>query len=152
MSAADEFFRALGLDSVDQRLERIAATSAAMHSSLKAGLYKSRIAAVNRWVVRQLDLCARIFCRPPPPELVKLIEHLLGVDCPERNGRIKNREKFVAAVHYVAEYPDATPAKIARAITYDQKSVIARWLQDSEFKELVGTRRFRLAHQQKKGT
>ena len=73
---------------------------------------------LNRWVVRQLDLCSRTFCRPPPPELVELVECLLEVESPERDGRIKNRAKFVAAVHYVAEYPDATPAKIARAIKY----------------------------------
>lgn len=149
MSAADELFRALGLDSVDQRLERIAATSDALHRSLKAGFYKNRKAVIARWAVRHLDLCARTFERPPPVDLIKLIEYQLGADKPERDGARKNREKFIAAAHYVAEHPDVTPAKIARAIKYEQKRVIACWLKDKEFQEIVGTRRLRLAHQQK---
>jgi hypothetical protein len=149
-SAADEFFSALGMATVDQRLERIAATAEAIRKS-PAGFYSGRRAVVHRWTARQLDLCSRTFCRPPPVELVRLVEHLLGADKPERNGAKKNREKFIAAAHHVALHSDATPAKIARAIKYDQKHVIARWLDDSEFREIVGTRRLRLTHQQKKG-
>jgi hypothetical protein len=153
MSAADKFFRTLSpRDSVDQRLERIAATSATLHNDLKAGMCRYRLAIINRWVIRHLDLCTRTFKRPAPVELVRLIEHLVGADKPERNGARKNREKFVAAADYVAHYPDATPSKIARAIKYDQKRIIARWLEDPDFQEIAGIRHLRRAHQQKRGT
>jgi hypothetical protein len=149
--AAEEFFGLLGA-TVDQRLDSIAATARALLSDLKAGTCRYRRSAINRWAVRHLDLCARTFCRPPPVELVALVEHQLGVASGARNSNRKNREKFIAAAHHVAQYPDNTPAQIARAIEYDQKRVIAMWLEDQEFQEIVSTRRLRLAHQQKAGT
>jgi hypothetical protein len=152
VSAADELFQALGLESVDRRLDWIAATAAALLKGRKAGMYKSQLADINRWAIRHLDLCARTFERPPPVELVLLIEFQLGADKPKRDGTKKNRQKFIAAAHYVAEHPNATPAQIARRIKYDQKYIIAGWLNDQEFREIVGARQFRLAHQQKKGT
>ena len=150
MTAAEEFFRLVGGATVDERLARVAAASAALHKSV--GFYKNRVAEINRWTVRQLDLCSRTFERPPPVELVRLIEHLLGADKPARNGCRKNPEKFTAATHYVARFPDATPSKIANAIKYDQKRVIARWLKDPDFQEIVGMKRLRLAHEKKRGT
>jgi hypothetical protein len=152
VTAADELFSALGLDSVNQRLERIAATAAALLKGRKAGMHKSQLADINRWAIRQLDLCARTFERAPPVELVQLLEYQLGANKPKRDGTKKNREKFIAAAHHVAEHPNATPAQIARAIEYDQKYVISGWLEDPEFRDIVGIRRLRLAHQQKKGT
>jgi hypothetical protein len=130
----------------------MAATAAAVLKGRNAGLYKSQLADINRWAVRQLDLCARTFQRPPPVELVQLIEYQLKADKPKRDGAKKNRQKFVAAAHYVAEHPDATPAQIARRIKYDQKHIIVGWLEDQEFREIVGARQFRLPHQQKRGT
>jgi len=152
MTAADELFRVLGLPSVDQRLDRIAKDAATLRKGLQAGFHKNQLAVINRWAIRQLDLCARTFDRPPPLELVVLLEYLLGADKPERNGSRKNREKFIAAAHHVAQYANATPAQIARAIQYDQKRVIQSWLCDREFNEIVDTRRLRLAHQRKEGT
>jgi hypothetical protein len=149
VTAADELFSALGLDSVNQRLERIAATAAALLKGREAGMYKSQLADINRWAIRQLDLCARTFERAPPVKLVQLLEYQLGADKPKRDGAKKNREKFIAAAHHVAEHPNATPAQIARAIEYDQKYVIAGWLEDREFQEIVAIRRRRLVHQQK---
>ena len=155
---ADEFFRLFSSafwprnPTVDQRLGSIAATARAVLASLKAGTCQHKPAAINRWIVRHLDLCARTFCRPPPVELVELIQRQLGVAGEERDGNRKNREKFIAAAHHVAQYPSATPARIARAINYDQNRIIAKWLEDQEFQEIVGSRRLRLAHQQKRGT
>jgi hypothetical protein len=151
-AAAEEFFDLCGGGTVDQGLANIAATARALLADLKAGTRRHQRAAINRWAVRHLDLCARTFCRPPPVELVSLVEHQLGVAGAERDGNRKNREKFIAAAHHVAQYPDATPAQIARSIKYDQKRVIATWLEDPEFKEIVGMQRRRLAHQQKGGT
>jgi hypothetical protein len=152
VSAADELFSALCLDSVEQRLARIAATAEALLEGRKAGMYKAQLADINRWAIRQLDLCSRTFECAPPVELVQLLEYQLGADKPKRDGTKKNREKFVAAARHVAERPHATTAQIARAIKYDQKRVIAGWLEDPEFREIVGIRHLRLAHQQKKGT
>ena len=155
---ADEFFRLFSSafrprnPTVDQRLGSIAATARAVLASLKAGTCQHKPAAINRWIVRHLDLCARTFCRPPPVELVELIQRQLGVAGEERDGNRKNREKFIAAVHYVAQHPDATPAQIARFIKYDQKNIIRGWLEDKEFQEIVGSRRLRLAYRQKRGT
>jgi hypothetical protein len=151
MTAADELFRALGIATIDQRLERIAKDAAALQKRLQAGFHKNQLAMIHRWVTRQLHLCARTFDCAAPPELVLLLEYLLGAHKPERNGNRKNREKFIAAAHHVAQYPDATPAKIARAIKYEQKRIIRCWLDDREFKEIVNTRRLRLSYQQKRG-
>jgi hypothetical protein len=151
VSAADELFRALGLDSVDQCLARIAATAATLLEGRKAGMYKSQLADINRWAIRQLDLCSRTFECAAPVELVQLLEYQLGADKPKRDGAKKNRKQFVAAARHVAERPDATPAQIARAIKYDQKHVIAGWLEDQEFREIVALRQLRLEHE-KKGT
>jgi hypothetical protein len=149
-AVAEEFFGLLGA-TVDQRLERIAETARAVLASLKTGTCQHKPAAIHRWTARHLDLCARTFCRPPPVELLELNEYLLGADKPERSTR-KNLEKFIAAAHYVAQHPKATPAKIARAIEYDQKRIIALWLEDQEFREIVGIKSLRLTSQQKKGT
>jgi hypothetical protein len=149
--AAEAFFALTGR-TVDQRLQDIAATARAVLDSIERRSCPHKPSAINRWAVRQLDLCARTFCRPPSSELVALIERQLGAHASERDGARKNREKFVAAAHHKAQFPDATPAKIARAIGYDQKNIIKIWLEDQEFQEIVGTRRLRLAHLQKKGT
>jgi hypothetical protein len=106
VTAADELFSALGLDSVNQRLERIAATAAALLKGRKVAMYKSQLADINRWAIRQLDLCARTFERAPPAELVQLLEYQLGANKPKRDGAKKNREKFIAAAHHVAEHPN----------------------------------------------
>jgi hypothetical protein len=147
--AADEFYGLFGAP-VDQQLENITATAHTVLANLKDGTCRHKPADINRWTIEQLDLCAQTFCCPPPAELVRLVEYLLGADKPKRNGARKNREKFIAAAHHVAQYPDATPAQIARAIEYDQKIVIKGWLGRPEFQEIVGSRRLRIAHQQKK--
>jgi hypothetical protein len=104
--------------------------------ALLDGEIVERRAVVNRWIVRSLDLCARTFCCPPPPELVELVARQLGVAGTARDER-QNWQKFVAAAHYVAANPEATASQIARAIDYDQKQQIKRWQADPEFDELV---------------
>jgi hypothetical protein len=143
--AADGLYAALG-SSVDAKLEQIASSATVLRKSMEAGFYSRRAVDIGRWATRQLQLCSETFCCPPPPELVALVAHMLGADKAER-GIKKNRAKFIAAAHYVAKYPDATPGRIATAIRYDQKTVIAGWLEDQEFQEIVGSRRLRLAHQ-----
>jgi hypothetical protein len=104
--------------------------------ALLDGEIVERRAVVNRWIVRSLDLCARTFCCPPPPELVDLVAKQLRVAGTARGER-QNWEKFSDAARYVAQHPEATPAQIARAIDYDQKRQISRWQADPEFDELV---------------
>jgi hypothetical protein len=43
MSAADEFFRALGLEPVEVRVARMAATAKALHNGLSAGFFKNQL-------------------------------------------------------------------------------------------------------------
>jgi hypothetical protein len=137
--AAEHFFAHLGL-TVDQRLASIAGTAGRELGRLKVGARAHRPAAIKRWVVRQLDLCARTFFRPPPPELVQLIEHLLGVDKPARDGARKNPKAFFAAASYLAAHPSATNNEVAREIQYDQKRIIAQWRKDPEFRKIAGIR------------
>jgi hypothetical protein len=137
--AAEQFFAHVGL-TVDQRLASIAGTAGRELDRLKAGTRAHRPAAIKRWVVRQLELCAQTFCRPPPTELVQLIEHLLGVDKPARDRARKNPKAFFAAASYLAAHPSATNHEIAREIDYHQKRIIAGWRNDPEFRKIAGIR------------
>jgi hypothetical protein len=147
--AAEKFFALVG-DTVDQRIARIATNARALLQSREAG--RCRSTALSRWAVRQLDLCSRTFSRPAPPELVQLVEHLLGVSGPERDGQRKNRDKFLAAVEHVARHHDATPSKIGRAINYDRNAVIKTWLEAPEFQEIVAHKRYAIDHAEKKSS
>src|SRR5262245_5927345 len=112
---------------VDQRLARIAATAGYNLEALKDRTCPNRPAAINRWLVRHLDLCARTFCRPPPPELVALAAYQLAVKGPPRSHR-KNLRMFLAAARHKARHPDASVSQIAKAIGYPQKTTIKGWL------------------------
>jgi hypothetical protein len=128
--AAEGFFAAIGA-TVDQRLEAIA-TAARILCQIK----NDSPADVNHWAIRQLDLCSRTFCRPPPVELVELIARQLHVNGKRRTDR-KNRAMFFAAAKHKAKDPSATAAQICRAIGYDQKRQVKKWMADPEFCEIA---------------
>lgn len=107
-----------------------------MHNAaLEAGTLKKRN-DVARWAVQQLARATSLG-RPAPGPLIELFARLLGVGTQPRAGKLRNKEAFRAAARHVAKDPDATPSAIARAINYDQKAQIKKWLLDPRFSKAV---------------
>ena len=81
-------------------------------------------------------VCHTILAEPAPPSLGRLIDLLMDAKDRPRS-RLKNREKYYAAVRFVAKNPGATVSRIKRKIDYDQPRTIKRWLADPEFQDAV---------------
>jgi hypothetical protein len=107
---------------------------------LLEGGQKTGIADMRRWAKRQQFACHTVFAEPAPPSLDRLIELLMNVKDRPRS-RLQNREKYNAAIRFVAKNPGATPSRIKRAIDCDQPRTIKRWLALPEFQDAVEQQR-----------
>jgi hypothetical protein len=107
------------------------------------GDQKIDVPDMRRRAKRAQFVCHTVLAEPAPPSLDRLIELLMNVK--ESRSRIKNREKYNAAVRFVANNRGASPSRIRRKIDYDQPRTIKRWLADPEFQDAVERQRQRLA-------
>jgi hypothetical protein len=123
------------LPSVATRLRWIEEDAAGFVRLLEGG-QKTGIADMRRWAKRAQFVCHTVLAEPAPPSLGRLVDLFVGAKDRPRSRR-KNPEKFRAAVRFVAENPQANPYQIMRAIGYEQRTVVKRWLADPEFKAAV---------------
>jgi hypothetical protein len=124
---------------VATRLQWIEEDAAGFVRLLEGG-QKTGISDMRRWATRQQFVCHRILAEPAPRSLDRLFELLMNVKGRPRS-RLQNREKYNAAVQFVAKHPEATPSRIRREIGYDQLRTIKRWLADPEFQGAVEQQR-----------
>jgi hypothetical protein len=135
-NAAARLFAATGA-SVQQQLAAIEVDAKAL---LADG---SKSAETRRWVVLQMEVCAQVFCEPPPPALVKLAAVLMEVTKPPKARR--NPEKYSEFIKFIQRHPDATVSTIRREIRYDQSAQIKKWLAEPNVEDLRISARIRRA-------
>jgi hypothetical protein len=123
---------------VTTRLQWVEEGAAGFVRLLEGG-QKTGIADMRRWAKRAQFVCHTVLAEPAPPSLGRLIDLLMDAKDRPRS-RLKNREKYYAAVRFVAKNPGATVSRIKRAIDYDQPRTIKRWLADPEFQDAVEQR------------
>jgi hypothetical protein len=136
--AAVRFF-AVARPPVATRMQWVEEDAAGFVRLLEGG-QKIDTADMRRWAKRAQSVCHTVFAEPAPPSLDRLIELLMNVKDQSRS-RIKNREKYNAAVRFRAKHREATVSRIKRAIGYDQRRTIKRWLADPKFQDAVEQQR-----------
>lgn len=150
--AVERLYSRLGTP-IEERYQRMRERCAHLLQSVRVrsipgtGAASPGAAAVNRQILAWLRTC-KLFCRPPPAELIELCAWQLKVTgaprAARKPGSLASRMRTLAA-DFVARNPHATPSQIRRHLGYDQSRLIKAWLDEPEFWLEVESNRAMLA-------